>query len=263
MGYMMNETCGLEGSPDVIVETLRGCAIFFEEDVVNMALTRNIVATAGAKPDIREEEAITLLKATLIDVPYIIFLDDADEDGLHLVPAPAPSQPLFSNISGQALQILPASRKGCAIFITSKTLDEARVTKELISVGDNNGVPTFFAHEVKPFTSKESLTLLVRTCSPHTCPGLYRQLEELKQILGDGPDPMHHLNHLPLAVRTFAEWASEQFQRFMRSQTPQRVQEMVDRWLQVCPHFSSVARFRCLVFIQPLCCRLAPRMRSV
>ena len=71
----MNETCGLEGSPEVIVETLRGCAIFFEEDVVNMALTRNIVATAGAKPDIREEEAITLLKATLIDVPYIIFLD--------------------------------------------------------------------------------------------------------------------------------------------------------------------------------------------
>jgi hypothetical protein len=263
MGYMMNETCGLEGSPDVMVETLRGCSIFFEEDVVNMALTRNIVATAGAKPDIREEEAITLLKATLIDVPYIIFLDDADEDGLHLVPAPAPSQPVFSNISGQALQILPASRKGCAIFITSKTLDEARVTKELLSVGDNNGVPTFFAHEVKPFTSKESLTLLVRICSPHTCPGLYRQLEELKQILGDGPDPMHHLNHLPLAVRTFAEWASEQFQRFMRSQTPQRVQEMVDRWLQVCPHFSSIAWFRCLVFIRPLCCRLAPRMRSV
>jgi hypothetical protein len=43
------------------------------------------VAKAGAKPDIREKESLTLLQATLIDVPYIIFLDDADDEGLHLV----------------------------------------------------------------------------------------------------------------------------------------------------------------------------------
>ncbi len=133
----------------------------------------------------------------------------------------------------QALELLPASRKGSAIFITSQTLDEATVMKELVAAGDNNGAPTLFAHEVKPFTPKESLTLLVRACCPHTNKGLYNQLDELKLILGDGPDPMHHLGHLPLAVRTFAEWASEQFQRYMRSQTPQRVQEMVARWLLV------------------------------
>ena len=118
------------------------------------------------------------------------------------------------------------------------------MTKELIAAGDNNGVPTFFAHEVQPFTPKESLLLMVRACSPHTYGGLYNQLDELKLILGDGPDPMHHLGHLPLAVRTFAEWASEQFQRYMRSQTPQRVQEMVARWLLVredeCPAGQAV-----------------------
>jgi hypothetical protein len=132
------------------------------------------------------------------------------------------------------LELLTASRKGCAIFITSQTLDEAQVTKELVAAGDNNGVPTFFAHEVKPFTPKESLLLMVRACSPHTYGGLYNQLDELKLILGDGPDPMHHLGHLPLAVRTFAEWVSEQYLRFMRSQTPERVQLMVARWLLVC-----------------------------
>ena len=83
--FLMNETSGLEGNPDVIVETLRGRALFFEEDVINLAITRNIVAKAGAKPDIREKESLTLLQATLIDVPYIIFLDDADDEGLHLV----------------------------------------------------------------------------------------------------------------------------------------------------------------------------------
>jgi hypothetical protein len=83
--YMMNETSGLEGSPDVIIETLRGRAAFLEEDVVNLALARNIVARAGAKPDIREHEALTLLTATLIDVPYIILLDDADLEGLKRV----------------------------------------------------------------------------------------------------------------------------------------------------------------------------------
>ena len=31
----MNETAGLEGSPDVIVETLRGRSIFIEEDLVS------------------------------------------------------------------------------------------------------------------------------------------------------------------------------------------------------------------------------------
>ena len=40
----------------------------------------------------------------------------------------------------QALELLPASRKGSAIFITSQTLDEAHVTKELLAAGDNNGV---------------------------------------------------------------------------------------------------------------------------
>jgi hypothetical protein len=42
MRYMMNETSGLEGSPDVIVESLRGRAIFFEEDIVNLAINRNV-----------------------------------------------------------------------------------------------------------------------------------------------------------------------------------------------------------------------------
>ena len=32
---MMNETAGLESSPDVIVETLRGRSIFIEEDLVS------------------------------------------------------------------------------------------------------------------------------------------------------------------------------------------------------------------------------------
>jgi hypothetical protein len=135
--------------------------------------------------------------------------------------------------------------------------------KELISVGDNNGAPSLFAHEVKPFTSKESLTVLVRACSPHTYPGLYHQLEELKNILGDGPDPMHHLSHLPLAVRTFAEWASEQYQRFMRSQTPERVREMVERWLQARARtfcFPTVHVFFCSCDAR---CRLDSRMPNV
>ena len=41
------------------------------------------------------------------------------------------------------------------MFITSHTLDDARVTKELVAAGDNGGVPSFFSHEVKvrsPFT---------------------------------------------------------------------------------------------------------------
>ncbi len=39
---MMNETAGLEGSTDVIVESLRGRAIFLEEDIVNIAISRNV-----------------------------------------------------------------------------------------------------------------------------------------------------------------------------------------------------------------------------
>lgn len=93
--YMMNETSGLEGSPDVIIETLRGRAAFLEEDVVNLALTRNVVARAGAKPDIKEQEALTLLTATLIDVPYIILLDDADLEGLKRVRRHAAPPPLI------------------------------------------------------------------------------------------------------------------------------------------------------------------------
>jgi hypothetical protein len=40
--HMMNETAGLEGSTDVIVESLRGRAIFLEEDIVNIAISRNV-----------------------------------------------------------------------------------------------------------------------------------------------------------------------------------------------------------------------------
>ncbi len=92
--YMMNETSGLEGSPDVIIETLRGRAPFLEEDVVALALTRNTVGRAGAKPDAREHEALTLLTAALIDVPYIILLDDADLEGLKRVRRNAAPPPL-------------------------------------------------------------------------------------------------------------------------------------------------------------------------
>jgi hypothetical protein len=74
---------------------------------------------------------------------------------------------------------------------------------------------------------------LVRACNPHTHRGLYNQLDELKLIMGDGPDPMHHLGHLPLAVRMFVEWVGEQYQRYMRSQTPEHVEAMVARWLLV------------------------------
>ncbi len=74
---------------------------------------------------------------------------------------------------------------------------------------------------------------MVRCADPHTHAGLYSQLEEIKRILGDGPDPMQHLGHLPLAVRAFSEWASEQYMRFMRSQTPEKIDEMIARWLLV------------------------------
>jgi hypothetical protein len=261
--YMMNEAAGVEGSLDVIVETIRGRVIFIEEDIINLALSRNVSHKAQVKLEDRERQSILQLTATLKDTPYIILLDDADDEGLRVVRVDYITFPRSFERSilrfPQALELLPASRKGSALFITSQTLDEAHVLKELIAVGDNNGVPTFFAHEVKPFTSKESLQLMVRTCSPKTHEGLYHQLEELKQILGDGPDPMHHLGHLPLAVRTFADWASEQYMRFMRSQTPARVQEMVTRWLKVWKNHSNVIGFVC----EWVRCRWDKRMLSV
>jgi hypothetical protein len=104
--------------------------------------------------------------------------------------------------------------------------------KELDACGDC-GATTLFAHEVKHFTPQECLQLLVRACPPHTYGGLHKH-HELQMILGDGPDPLHHLGYLPLAVRTFVEWASEQFLRYMQFQTPERVQEMVAHWLRVC-----------------------------
>ncbi len=84
----------VESSPDLVVEMMRGGALFFEEDLVNMALARMLVVAAGGKKDAQEEEALTLLKATLLEVPYIIVLDDADDDGLRLVRSPAESLPL-------------------------------------------------------------------------------------------------------------------------------------------------------------------------
>ena len=231
---MMNETSGLEGSPDVIVEAMRGRVMFFEEDFVNLAVTRNVVAKPGFKSETREKESLQLLTATLTDMPYIILLDDADDEGLKrvccsTVYSPAP---IHTSHLHQALQLLPPSRKGCAIFITSQTLDHAAVMKELASTGDN-GASTLVAHEIKRFTPHESLQLLVRACNPHTHRGLYNRLDELKLIMGDGPDPLHHLGHLPLAVRMFVEWVGEQYQRFMRSQTPEHVEAMVERWLMV------------------------------
>jgi hypothetical protein len=107
--------------------------------------------------------------------------------------------------------------------------------KELAAAGDKDNESCFFAHEVKPLLPNESMLLMTRCCPVDTHGGLYVHLEEIKQILGDGPDLMHHLGHLPLAVRTFAEWASEQYLRFMRSQTPDRIEDMVTRWLMVQP----------------------------
>jgi hypothetical protein len=83
--YMMNETCGLEDSPDVMVAALRGRLMFFEEDIINLAASSNVVVKAGLNPDLKEEEKLTLLNATLIDVPYVILLDDADDQGLKIV----------------------------------------------------------------------------------------------------------------------------------------------------------------------------------
>jgi hypothetical protein len=87
----------------------------------------------------------------------------------------------------------------------------------------------------------------VRACPLHTHGGLHNHLHELKLIFGDGPDPLHHLAYLPLAVRTFVEWASEQYLRNMRLHTPERVEEMVARWLRVCDTNSPL-----------LLCRLIP-----
>ena len=39
--------------------------------------------------------------------------------------------------------------QGCCIFITSNTLDEARVLQELVASGDNCSPPNFVLHEVK------------------------------------------------------------------------------------------------------------------
>jgi hypothetical protein len=83
--YMMNETSGLEDSPDVIVAAMRGRPMFFEEDIINLATSSNVVVKAGLNPDLKEDEKLTLLNATLIDVPYIILLDDADDEGLKIV----------------------------------------------------------------------------------------------------------------------------------------------------------------------------------
>jgi hypothetical protein len=146
----------------------------------------------------------------------------------------------------QALQLLPASRKGCAIFITSQTLNKAAVVKELDASGDN-GATSLFAHELTHFTPHECVQLFVRACPLHTHGGLHNHLHELKLIVGDGPDPLHHLAYLPLAVRTFVEWASEQYLRNMRLHTPERVEEMVARWLRVCDTNSPL-----------LLCRLIP-----
>jgi hypothetical protein len=250
LSYLMHETSFLQGTPDAVVETLRGRVMFLEEDMINLALARNGARKAGMKPDVMEQESLALLQTTLADVPHIIFLDDADEDGLRLVRHSLPPPRIFLQQFAsaciasrqrrrtlsrvlQALELLPISRKGSSIIITSQTLDSATVMKELVAAGDNDGKPCFFAHEVKPLLPKESMLLMTRCCSPETHGGLYVHLEDIKRILGDGPDPKQHLGHLPLAVRTFAEWASEQYMRFMRSQTPERVQQMVERWLLV------------------------------
>jgi len=39
--------------------------------------------------------------------------------------------------------------QGCCIFITSTSLDEARVLQELVASGDNCSPPNFVMHEVK------------------------------------------------------------------------------------------------------------------
>lgn len=83
--FMAHEASLLERSPDAIIDTLRGREIFFEEDLVNLALARSGAVKNGAKVDVREQESLTLLQAALCDSPYIIVLDDADEDGLRLV----------------------------------------------------------------------------------------------------------------------------------------------------------------------------------
>ncbi len=87
----MNETCGREGSPDVIVEAMRGRVMFFEEDFVNLAATRNVVGKTSSKSDTREGESLQLLMTALTDAPYIILLDDADDEGLKRVLLPRTS----------------------------------------------------------------------------------------------------------------------------------------------------------------------------
>jgi hypothetical protein len=36
-------------------------------------------------PDLREDDSLALLGATLLDAPYVILLDDADDEGLKKV----------------------------------------------------------------------------------------------------------------------------------------------------------------------------------
>jgi tetratricopeptide (TPR) repeat protein len=182
------------GQRGVYFLKLRGRgAVSVEEDLVMHS--RSLGSKIGVTVDSLSSEALMKLKNYLAHVRFVVVIDDANVEGLQT-----------------AAQWIPVSSALYSVIVTSQ-----QPSDELSAFQAIHG--HFEIMELAKFDEKVSLELLQKVCK--LCTALAAAVDQLRNVA-------EQMNHLPVAVRLFAEYSRSRYQREVKALKEAKKVSMAD-----------------------------------